>query len=212
MPRLSGPTRPETSRPVSSTRGLGGFCRSSRFGWVSTRVPSRLRIGVEPGPSGRAKLLLSREPGDTLSGRCGSAGASPSRREANPKIKPFGALEQIQNLSSVRTDRNVCATHQWGRHSCLPFLQTNSESALGGPGDEGAHRIVECSGRDAKASKRSQCLAPASGHSHSRLDKPGLIWENCLVRQRHCSESVSPSLRAAGVSLSRPPPAISRVP
>ena len=38
-------------------------------------------------------------------------------------------LEQIQNLSSVHTARNVCATDQWGRHSCLPFLQTNSESA-----------------------------------------------------------------------------------
>ncbi len=38
-------------------------------------------------------------------------------------------LDQIQNQSSGRTDRNVCATHQWGRHSCLPFRQTNSESA-----------------------------------------------------------------------------------
>ncbi len=37
------------------------------------------RLGIEPVPLGRAKLLLSREPGDTLSGGCGSAGASPSR-------------------------------------------------------------------------------------------------------------------------------------
>ncbi len=39
-------------------------------------------------------------------------------------------LERFQNLSSVRTDRNVCATDQWSRHSCLPFLITTSESAL----------------------------------------------------------------------------------
>ena len=48
---------------------------------------SRLRNGAEPRPPGRAKLLLSREPRGTLSGECGSAGASPSRRGSNPTIE-----------------------------------------------------------------------------------------------------------------------------
>ena len=56
----------------------------------------------------------------------GSAGASPHgwplRDAGQPKMHREDALEQIHNSSSVRTDRNVCATLRWGRHSCLPFF------------------------------------------------------------------------------------------
>ncbi len=51
--------------------------------WGSrTRRPSAsstLSFGVEPGPPGRAKLLLSREPGGVSTRSRGLAGASPSR-------------------------------------------------------------------------------------------------------------------------------------
>ena len=37
--------------------------------------------------------------------------------------------EPIPNFTPDRTDRNVCDTEQWGSHSYLPGLQTNSETA-----------------------------------------------------------------------------------
>ena len=53
---------------------------------------STLGLGVEPGPSGSAKLLLSREPGDASNPVSGSAGASPSRGRRTPKSSIDGDL------------------------------------------------------------------------------------------------------------------------
>ena len=72
-------------------------------------------------------------------GRCGRRQidcAMVSRRATGPRpsrsliVVDLWILEQLQSSPSVRTDRNVCAISQWGRHSYLPFLKINSETAL----------------------------------------------------------------------------------
>ncbi len=60
----------------------------------SASASSTLGFRVEPVPPGRAKLLLSREPGDTSTRSRGSAGASPSRGRRTPKSRLDGPLDR----------------------------------------------------------------------------------------------------------------------
>ena len=91
---------------IGSSDGCGDFEMPDGIGIYGGMVPIRpepgiqkalgalstLGFGVEPGPPGRAKLLLSREPGDTPTRVSGSAGASPSRGWRIPKSRLDGAL------------------------------------------------------------------------------------------------------------------------
>ena len=62
---------------------------------TATGALSTLSIGGEAGPRGRAKLLLSREPGDASTRSSGSAGASPSRGRRTIKLRLDRALVDV---------------------------------------------------------------------------------------------------------------------
>ncbi len=83
------------SGQLSGTRLVSAGVHSSigdSLSCLPPSVPSTLDLGVEPGPRGRAKLLLSRESGEASTRSRGSAGASPSRGRRTTKSSLDGPL------------------------------------------------------------------------------------------------------------------------
>ncbi len=84
-----------------------GFVVFSHSGRLGTSALSTLGFGVEPSPPGRAKLLLSRELGDTPTRSRGSAGASPQCCEHVLDSRKGRSRRRDQRGMAAKNSRNA---------------------------------------------------------------------------------------------------------